>query len=75
MEIEALEVFAPSIHIDRMGVGNTVMKIGMRRDELTKADEIIVFEMERAGVWDYFPNLVIKGVYDYAAAAACAKRS
>ncbi len=82
-----LEMFSPSIHIGSMGSGDTVMKSGMHRDEIAKTDRIIAFEMEGAGVWDYYPSLVIKGVCDYAdshknkewqryaanAAAACAK--
>jgi nucleoside phosphorylase len=56
----------PSIHIGRMGSGDTVMKSGKHRDEIAKRDGIIAFEMEGAGVWDYFPSIVIKGVCDYA---------
>jgi nucleoside phosphorylase len=33
---------------------------------VAQADGIIGFEMEGAGVWDYFPSIVIKGVCDYA---------
>lgn len=54
MKIEGLEAFACPIHIGRIGSGDTVMKSGMRRDELAKADKIIAFEMEGAGVWDRF---------------------
>ena len=46
--------------------GDTVMKSGSHRDEIAKRDGIIAFEMEGAGVWDYFPSIVIKGVCDYA---------
>ncbi|OHE94068.1 hypothetical protein CORC01_10643 [Colletotrichum orchidophilum] len=63
------------------------MKSGNDRDSIAKAEGIIAFEMEAAGVWDMFPCLVIKGVCDYAdshksqewqrfaaaTAAACAK--
>ncbi|KAL2844078.1 hypothetical protein BJY01DRAFT_248323 [Aspergillus pseudoustus] len=56
----------PSIHIGKMGSGDTVMKSGTHRDEIAKRDAIIAFEMEGAGVYAYFPSLVIKGVCDYA---------
>jgi len=78
----------PQIHFGRMGSADTVMKSGKHRDQIAKQADIIVFEMEGAGVWDHFPNsLVIKSVCDYAdshknkrwqyyaaaTAAACAK--
>jgi nucleoside phosphorylase len=56
----------PVIHFGVMGSGNSVIKSGEHRDRITKADGIIGFEMEGAGVWDYFPSIVIKGVCDYA---------
>jgi hypothetical protein len=54
------------VHFGIMGLGNTVMKSGQDRDQIGKADRIVAFEMEGVGVWDYFPSIVIKGVYDYA---------
>ncbi|KIX10462.1 uncharacterized protein Z518_01545 [Rhinocladiella mackenziei CBS 650.93] len=56
----------PRIHFGIMGSANTVVKSGAHRDQIAKADGIIAFEMEGAGVWDYFPSIVIKGVCDYA---------
>jgi nucleoside phosphorylase len=56
----------PVVHFGKMGSGDTVMKSGEDRDRLAKADGIIAFEMEGAGVWDHFPSIVIKGVSDYA---------
>lgn len=56
----------PSIHIGRIGCGDTVMKSGTHRDMVAKHDEVIAFEMEGVGVWDSFPTLIIKGVCDYA---------
>ena len=58
--------FPPAIHIVKVGSGDTVMKSGLHRDEVAKQYGVIAFEMEGAGVWDYFPSLVIKGVCDYA---------
>ncbi|OAP56890.1 hypothetical protein AYL99_09002 [Fonsecaea erecta] len=56
----------PIVHFGVTGSGNTVMKSGRHRDQVAKVDGIIAFEMEGAGVWDYFPSIVIKGVCDYA---------
>jgi nucleoside phosphorylase len=56
----------PVVHFGITGSGNTVMKSGQHRDQVAKADGIIAFEMEGAGVWDSFPSIVIKGVCDYA---------
>ncbi len=54
------------VHFGVMGSGNTVMKSGQHRDGIATTDGIIAFEMEGAGVWDYFPSIIIKGVCDYA---------
>jgi nucleoside phosphorylase len=56
----------PEIHFGVMGSGNAVIRSGQYRDQITNADSIIAFEMEGAGVWDYFPSIIIKGVCDYA---------
>jgi len=56
----------PTVHFGIIGSGNTVMKSGQHRDQMAHEDRIIGFEMEGAGVWDYFPSIVIKGVCDYA---------
>lgn len=79
---------SPQLHIGRIGTADTVLKSGTDRDRIAREHSLIAFEMEGAGVWDYFSNsLVIKGVCDYAdshknkqwqdfaaaAAAACMK--
>lgn len=56
----------PRVHLGKMGSGDTVMKSAEDRDRIAKADNIIAFEMEGAGVWEHFPSIVIKGVCDYA---------
>ncbi|KAH6887627.1 hypothetical protein B0T10DRAFT_461065 [Thelonectria olida] len=56
----------PAIHFGRVASGDTVMKSGEDRDDLTRDHKAIAFEMESAGVWDVFPCVVIKGVCDYA---------
>lgn len=60
------EAYPPSIHIGNMGSGDTVMKSGTHRDEVAQKYDIIGFEMEGAGIWDFFPSLIIKAVCDYA---------
>ena len=62
----AERTFPPAIHIGNMGSGDTVMKSATHRDEVAKEHGVIAFEMEGAGIWDYFPSLVIKGICDYA---------
>ncbi|KAM3086332.1 hypothetical protein ACMFMG_000468 [Clarireedia jacksonii] len=56
----------PKIHRGNIASGNTVMKNAMERDALAKAENVICFEMEAAGLMDSFPCLVIRGVSDYA---------
>lgn len=56
----------PFIHFGRFGSANTVMKSGVDRDRIAKADEVIAFEMEGAGIWDQYPTVVIKAACDYA---------
>jgi nucleoside phosphorylase len=41
------------------------MKSDVDRDIIAATYNIIVFEMEGAGVWDNLPCVVIKGVCDY----------
>lgn len=65
-DTQSVEIHRPQIHIGRMGSGDTVMKSGEHRDRIARRHRVIAFEMEGAGVWDYFPSLVIKGVCDYA---------
>ncbi|KAN0075704.1 hypothetical protein V8E54_006974 [Elaphomyces granulatus] len=59
--------FNPVVHFGLIASGDTVMKSGEDRDDITTRDGVIAFEMEGAGVWENFPgSLVIKGVCDYA---------
>jgi len=57
---------APLIHFGRFGSANAVMRSGLIRDRIAKADEVIAFEMEGVGVWDQYPTVVIKAACDYA---------
>ncbi|KAF3908883.1 hypothetical protein AA313_de0203916 [Arthrobotrys entomopaga] len=56
----------PNIHFGAMASGDTVMKSATIRDTIAKEERVIGFDMEAAGVWDYLPCVVIKGVCDYA---------
>jgi nucleoside phosphorylase len=58
--------YTPSIHFGQFGSANSVMKSGVDRDRIVKADGVIAFEMESAGVWDQHPTVVIKAACDYA---------
>jgi len=76
------------IHYGTIASGNQVMKDGITRDALSaKLGGVLCFEMEAAGLMNYLPSLVVRGICDYAdshknkkwqpfaaaAAAACAK--
>lgn len=56
----------PNIHFGLVASGNSIMKSGELRDEISRKAGTIAFEMEGAGVWDMFPCIIIKGVCDYA---------
>jgi nucleoside phosphorylase len=56
----------PVVHFGLIASGDTVMKSGEHRDQISTQEKAIAFEMEGAGVWDHFPCLIIKGVSDYA---------
>ncbi|KAL6868614.1 Pfs, NACHT and ankyrin domain protein [Trichoderma novae-zelandiae] len=57
---------APMVHHGGIASGNTVMKHADSRDKMAQAFDVICFEMEAAGLMDYFPCLVIRGICDYA---------
>ncbi|KEY64848.1 hypothetical protein S7711_10081, partial [Stachybotrys chartarum IBT 7711] len=56
----------PAVHFGLIASSDTMMKSRTERNEITKQEGIIGFEMESAGVWDTFPCIVIKGACDYA---------
>lgn len=64
--VQTISKYTPRIHFGRFGSANIVMKSGMDRDRIVKADGVSAFEMESAGVWDRHPTVVIKGASDYA---------
>jgi nucleoside phosphorylase len=55
-----------SLHIGKVASADTVMKSGEHRDQISRKEKVIGFEMEGAGVWDNIPCIIIKGVCDYA---------
>lgn len=56
----------PMIHHGGIASGNQVMKHAETRDKIAQAFDVICFEMEAAGLMDYCPCLVIRGICDYA---------
>ncbi|OBS23249.1 hypothetical protein FPOA_03802 [Fusarium poae] len=60
------EAFLPMIHFGKFGSGDSVVKSGDYRDQLTASHGAIGFEMESAGVWELFQTVVIRGVSNYA---------
>ncbi|KAK5123045.1 hypothetical protein LTR08_006582 [Meristemomyces frigidus] len=56
----------PRIHYGTIASGDEVVKDGPTRDRITRAEGIMCFEMEAAGLMDAFPCVVIRGVCDYA---------
>jgi nucleoside phosphorylase len=58
------DMLKPDIHFGIVASGNHVMKSGEDRDAVAKSTGAIAFEMESAGVWNYIPCVVIKGVCD-----------
>ncbi|KAL3465253.1 hypothetical protein BJX64DRAFT_285795 [Aspergillus heterothallicus] len=62
----AVDGFKPLVHIGKFASADRVMKSGEHRDSLAAKEGVIAFEMEAAGIWDYMPCVIIKGVSDYA---------
>ncbi|KAJ6256826.1 hypothetical protein Dda_8694 [Drechslerella dactyloides] len=64
--LEAIKIYRPEIHIGRVASANLVMKSSYHRDRLAERDKAIAFEMEGPGVWEIFPTIIIKAVFNYA---------
>ncbi|KAF4952519.1 hypothetical protein FGADI_6754 [Fusarium gaditjirri] len=56
----------PRIFYGNIGSGNTVMKSSIKRDHISRKENVICFEMEAAGLMGIIPCLVIRGISDYA---------
>ncbi len=54
------------VHYGNIASANQVMKHAGTRDRIAVEENIICFEMEAAGLMDWFPCLVIRGICDYA---------
>ncbi|KAH8693470.1 nucleoside phosphorylase domain-containing protein, partial [Phaeosphaeriaceae sp. PMI808] len=55
------------VHYGTIASGNQVMKNGFIRDKISrKLHGVLCFEMEAAGLMNYLPCLVIRGICDYA---------
>ncbi|PON20791.1 hypothetical protein TGAM01_v210299 [Trichoderma gamsii] len=55
----------PAIHYGLIASANTLMKDALVRDSLIARKNILCFEMEAAGLMNYFPCLVVRGICDY----------
>ncbi|KAB8356616.1 hypothetical protein FH972_024194 [Carpinus fangiana] len=56
----------PKIHYGLIASGNKVISHAEERNRLRKNHDVICLEMEAAGIMDYIPCLVIRGVCDFA---------
>ena len=58
----------PHVHYGLIASGNRVMKNGTQRDHYNQmhGNSVIAYEMEAAGLMNFTPCLVIRGVSDYA---------
>ncbi|KAL4810803.1 purine and uridine phosphorylase [Aspergillus unguis] len=55
----------PAIHYGLIASANLLMKDALIRDRLSAERGILCFEMEAAGLMNWFPCLVIRGICDY----------
>ncbi|TGJ73570.1 hypothetical protein EYR41_000659 [Orbilia oligospora] len=62
---ELLRRQSPSIYFGSVASGDKVMRSATLRDSIAQREGVIAFDMEAAGVWDYLPCILIKGVCDY----------
>ena len=56
----------PQIHYGIIASGDEVVRHGLTRDRIAKEEGILCFESEAAGLMDWFPCVMIRGVCDYA---------
>jgi nucleoside phosphorylase len=55
----------PAIHYGLIASGNQLIKDAAIRDRLAAEKDVLCFETEAAGLMNYFPCLVIRGICDY----------
>ncbi|KAK4862464.1 hypothetical protein LT330_002597 [Penicillium expansum] len=53
------------VHYGLIASANQLMKDAIIRDGFVKKNDVLCFEMEAAGLVNYFPCLVIRGICDY----------
>ena len=56
----------PKVHFGIFGSANSVMKSGLHRNSIAKAERLSAFEMEGSGIWEVLPTVIIKSACDYA---------
>lgn len=57
---------SPALHFGTMESGNAVIKCADYREHMFRTEKAIGFDMESAGLWEYLPTVIVKGVCDYA---------
>jgi nucleoside phosphorylase len=66
-EVRKVERAEVVVHYGTIASGNQVMRCATQRDRAsTDLGGVLCFEMEAAGLMNYFPCLVIRGICDYA---------
>ncbi|KAE8416162.1 hypothetical protein BDV36DRAFT_297402 [Aspergillus pseudocaelatus] len=55
----------PQVHYGTIASGNRVIKDGRERDTIAQEFDTLCSEMEAAGIMNYLPCLVIRGICDY----------
>lgn len=56
----------PMIHYGLIASPDKLMKVATIRDKLTREEGVLCFEMEAAGLMNYFIFLIIREICDYA---------
>ncbi|GKZ86034.1 hypothetical protein AnigIFM56816_000884 [Aspergillus niger] len=55
----------PAVHYGLIASANAVMRSAVYRDHLRDSWGVCCFEMEAAGLMNYFPCLIVRGIADY----------
>ncbi|KAK6502897.1 hypothetical protein TWF481_007938 [Arthrobotrys musiformis] len=55
----------PRVFFGTVASGDKVMRSAAIRNKIAKGADVLAFDMEAAGVWDFLPCILIKGVCDY----------
>ena len=55
----------PSVHYGLIASADRLMEDAQARDTLARDEGVLCFEMEAAGLMDYFPCVVIQGICNY----------